>query len=146
MGGCVGGGVTVWICVGGAVGRCVGGSVVWECVGGTVTVCAGVTVAAGFGALDGLELHPLIAAPATAAAAIPHLLLCISFPPVKQPRAVRDGNDVACRDGIDTEAADGAGPALLAQALPSTSNTSDRPVRFIFLNPPPMGDFFIALG
>ena len=43
----------------------------WICVGGTVTVCAGVTEAAGFGALDELELHPLIAAPATATAAIP---------------------------------------------------------------------------
>ena len=72
MGGCVGGGTTVWICVGGAVGGCVGGgTTVWICVGGTVTVCAGVTEAAGFGALDELELHPLIAAPSTATAAIP---------------------------------------------------------------------------
>ena len=96
MGGCVGGGVTVWICVGGAVGGCVGGAV-GRCVGGMVTVCAGVTVAAGFGAFDELELHPLIAAPATMAAAIPQsiLLLCISFPPVKHEPPRRNGQPAA---------------------------------------------------
>jgi hypothetical protein len=34
-----------------------------------MTECVGVTEAAGFGVLDELELHPEIAAPATAAAA-----------------------------------------------------------------------------
>ncbi len=68
VGGCVGGGVTVWICVGGAVGLCVG-SAVRECVGVTMAERAGVAEAAGFGVLDELELHPEIAAPATAAAA-----------------------------------------------------------------------------
>ncbi len=69
VGGCVGGGVTVWICVGGAVGVCVG-SAVRECVGVTMAERAGVAEAAGFGGLDDeLELHPEIAAPATAAAA-----------------------------------------------------------------------------
>ncbi len=87
MGGCVGGGVTVWICVGGAVGLCVG-SAVRECVGVTMTECVGVTEAAGFGGLDDeLELHPEIAAPATAATTtIPEstFLLCIFFPPARK--------------------------------------------------------------
>ena len=87
----------MWMCVGGAVGGCVGGSVGWECVGGTVTVCAGVTVAAGFGAVDALELHPLIAAPATAAATIPPSIfcLCISCLPVKHESPRRNGQPTA---------------------------------------------------
>ncbi len=55
--------------LGGAVGVCVG-SAVWECVGVTMAERTGVAEAAGFGGLDDeLELHPEIAAPATAAAA-----------------------------------------------------------------------------
>lgn len=85
MGGCVGGGVTVWICVGGAVGLCVG-SAVWVRVGVTMAGCVGLTEAAGFGVLDDeLELQPVIAAPATAAAAAiteSIFLLGIFFPPV----------------------------------------------------------------
>jgi hypothetical protein len=94
VGGCVGGGVTVWICVGGAVGLCVG-SAVRECVGVTMTECVGVTEAAGFGGLDDeLELHPEIAAPASAATTtIPEsiFLLCIFFPPVRHESPRRNG-------------------------------------------------------
>jgi hypothetical protein len=97
VGGCVGGGVTVWICVGGAVGLCVG-SVVWVRVGVTMAGCVGLTEAAGFGVLDELELHPVIAAPATAAAAtIPGsiFLLGISFPPVVHKPPGRNGRPAA---------------------------------------------------
>ncbi len=47
--------------------------------------------------VDELELHPLIAAPATMAAAIPQsiLLLCISFPPVKHEPPRRNGQPAA---------------------------------------------------
>ncbi len=98
MGGCVGGGVTVWICVGGAVGLCVG-SVVWVRVGVTMAGCVGLTEAAGVGVLvDELELQPAIAAPATAAAATITeniLLLAIFFPPVGHESPRRNGRPSA---------------------------------------------------
>lgn len=110
----------MWICVGGAVGRCVGGAVVWECVGRTVTVCDGVTEAAGFGALDELELHPLIAAPATATAAIPKsiFLLCISFPPVK--RVASPGRPAGGEGGPEQGPLTATGPGAIDRLDAST--------------------------